>query len=193
MPEWHLQTWSPMSESFDPSLRERANAALQRHAWREAYDLLSSADKAGQLTPPDLETLAQAAWWTGQLPVSIDARERAYAAATKAGDVQTAVVTAINLGTDNLLRHAYPVADAWLNRAERLLEGTPENLGHGWLANARSFQGALVGDTARSLDEGDRALEIGKRLDDRDLTAYAMGAKGVALIASGKVQEGLRL
>ena len=87
-----------MSEPPDPSLRERANSALQQHAWREAYDLLASADKAGQLTPPDLETLAQAAWWTGQLPVAIDARERAYAAATRAGDVQSAVIAAINLG-----------------------------------------------------------------------------------------------
>src|SRR5205823_13898754 len=153
----------------------------------------SSDLKAGQLTPPDLETLAQAAWWTGQLPVAIDARERAYAAATKSGDVQTAVVAAINLGTDNMLRHAYPVADAWLNRAERLLEGLPENPGHGWLAVGRSFQGALIGETARSLAEASRALEIGTRLGDRDLAAYATGAKGVALIASAKVQEGLRL
>ena len=182
-----------MTELLDPTLRERANTALQRHAWREAYDLLVSADKAGQLTPPDLETLAQAAWWTGQLPVAIDARERAYAAATKSGDVQTAVVAAINLGTDNMLRHAYPVADAWLNRAERLLEGVPENIGHGWLAIGRGFQSAVVGDSARSLAEGNRALEVGKRLGDPDLTAYGMGVTGVALIASGQVEEGLRL
>src|SRR5207249_12078238 len=113
--------------------------------------------------------------------------------ATKAGDLQNAILAAISLGTDNLLRHAYPVADAWLNRAERLLEGVPENPGHGWLATARGFQAAVVGNTARSLAEGNRAQEIGERLGDRDLTAYAMGVRGVALISSGKVEEGLRL
>jgi class 3 adenylate cyclase len=182
-----------MSELLDPSVRERANQALQRHAWRDAYDLLADADARGLLAPLDLETFAQAAWWTGQLPVAIDARERAYAAATKAGDFAAAVIAAINLGTDNLLRHAYPVADAWLNRAERMLEGAPENPGHGWLAIGRGFQAALVGDTARSLAEGNRSMEIGKQFGDRDLTTYGMGLTGVALISSGKVEEGLRL
>jgi class 3 adenylate cyclase len=182
-----------MSQVLDPSLPERARAALERHAWREAYDLLADADGRGELAPMDLELLAQAAWWIGQLPVAIDVRERAYAAATKTGDAQAAVIAAINLGTDNILRHAYPVADAWLNRAERLLEGVPENVGHGWLAIGRGFQDAVVGDSARSLAEGNRAMDIGKRLGDRDLTAYGMGVTGVALISSGRVEEGLRL
>lgn len=182
-----------MSELLDNSVRDRANAAMEQHAWREAFDLLSQADARGQLMPADLETLAQAAWWTGQLPVAIDARERAYAAATKAGDMQVAVRAAISLGTDNLLRHAYPTADGWLNRAERLLEGVPENLGHGWLAIARGFQSALMGDSPRSLEEGRRAMEIGKRIADRDLTAYAIGVVGVSLISSGKVDEGMRM
>lgn len=182
-----------MTESFDTSLRERANAALQRHAWREAYDMLAPADKAGQLSASDLESLAQAAWWTGQLPVTIDARERAYAAATKAGDFQAAIIAAINLGTDNILRHSYPVAEAWLNRAERLLEGAPENVGHGWLAVGRGFYAAVTGDSARSLTEGHRALEVGKRLGDRDLIAYGMGVTGVAMISNGQVEEGLKL
>ena len=182
-----------MSELLEPTVRDRAQEALGRHAWRDAYDLLADADAHGQLGPMDLELFAQAAWWIGQLPVAIDARERSYAAAIKAGDTIAGVTAAINLGTDNLLRHAYPVADAWLNRADRLLEGIPENVGHGWLATARAFQAAVVGDTARSLAEGNRAVDIGTRLGDRDLTAYGMGATGVAMISSGKVEEGLRL
>jgi class 3 adenylate cyclase len=182
-----------MPEQLEESLLERASAAMQQHAWREAYDLLALADARGQLRPAELETLAQAAWWTGQLPVAIDARERAYAAATKAGDMEAAVQAAISLGTDNLLRHAYPTADGWMNRAERLLEGAPENRGHGWLAIARGFQAALVGDSPAALQAGKRAMEIGKRLSDRDLTAYAIGVTGVALISNGHVDEGMRM
>ena len=39
----------------------------------------------------------------------------------------------------------------------------------------------------------DKFEEIGKRLGDPDVAAYGMGVTGVALISSGKVEEGLRL
>ena len=53
--------------------------AAARHAWHEAFRLLSEADAVEPLPPPWLEELANAAWWTGQLDVAIDARERAFA------------------------------------------------------------------------------------------------------------------
>ena len=51
-----------------------------------------------------------------------------------------AVVAAIQLGRDNIFRNQHSMGAAWLNRAERLLEGTPENPGHGWLEVTRAFQ-----------------------------------------------------
>ncbi|MGH8872228.1 MAG: adenylate/guanylate cyclase domain-containing protein [Acidimicrobiia bacterium] len=172
---------------------EEARAALGRHAWREAFDLLSKADAESELSPDGLELLAQSAWWVGQLPVSIEARERAYAAAMKIGDNASAVLAAIRLGNDNLLRNARSVANAWLNRAERLLQGQDESLGHGWLASARSFYWALVGDPERSLSEAERAQDIAVRLGDRDLEAMAMSERGASLVALGNVAEGLIL
>ena len=35
-----------MPEQLEESLRERANLAMEQHAWREAYDLLAQADDA---------------------------------------------------------------------------------------------------------------------------------------------------
>jgi hypothetical protein len=46
--------------------------ALARHAWSEAYDLLRTADARGELDTGDLVLLADAAWWTGNLPEAID-------------------------------------------------------------------------------------------------------------------------
>jgi len=66
-------------EAPDTSLIEAARNALARHEWRAAFDALSKADGQERLNPEALELLAQAAWWTGQLPVTIDARERAFA------------------------------------------------------------------------------------------------------------------
>jgi class 3 adenylate cyclase len=178
-------------ETPEASLVEAGRAALGRHEWRVAFDALKQADTQAALPPEALELLADAAWWTGQLPVAIDARERAYAAASKAGDVPSAVIAAIRLGQNNIMRVALPVANAWLNKAEKLLEGAPENIGHGWLAASRSFYHALEGKSQESLDAAIRANEIGKRIGDRDVEVFALAQMGQTLISLGRIEEGL--
>ena len=168
-------------------------AALGRHAWQEAFEALSAADAAGQLSPAELDMLADAAWWTGRMPMALEVRERAYAAATRAGIIEAAVAAAIGLGRDNLLRNDIAVANAWLNRAGHLLDGVPENIGHGYLAACRAFAAALSGDAERSLADAAEALEIGERLGDRDLIAFAGSEKGSALVSVGRIEEGLAL
>jgi class 3 adenylate cyclase len=120
-------------------------------------------------------------------------RERAYAAATRVGDIGAAAVAAVGLGRDNLLRNNIAIANAWLNRAAHLLEGVPENIGHGYLAACRAFAAALSGDAEGSLAGATAALEIGERLGDRDLIAFAASEKGSALVSVGRVEEGLAL
>jgi class 3 adenylate cyclase len=177
----------------DASLIETGRAALGRHEWRAAFDALSQADAKQRLDPEALELMAQAAWWTGQLPVAIEARERAFAAATRAGDIQGAAIAAINLARDNLMRMATDVSQAWIKRVERMLEGQEENPGHGWLAGVTALHAALIGDSEESLAQATRAYEIGKRLGLRDLEAFASAGRAGALIARGEVEEGLAL
>jgi class 3 adenylate cyclase len=177
----------------DGSPIDLARAALRRHAWGEAFEILTKADEAGELKPADLELLAQAAWWTGRLPLAIEVRERAYGAAARAGDPAAAVMSAVGLARDNLLRNDIAVAGAWLQRAEHLLDGVPESLGHGYVAAVRAFRSALSGSIDDALSAASRALEIATRLGDRDLAAIASSAKGAVLIAHGRVEEGLIL
>ena len=172
---------------------ETASAALARHAWGEAFDLLTAADDRGELSPPELELLAQAAWWTGQLARAIEVRERAYGAAVRTGDPGAAVMSAIGLARDNLLRNDIAVATAWINRAEHLLDGVPEGLGHGYVAVMRSFKAALTGDLDEALASASRAVEIAERHGDRDLAAIATSEKGFALVVTGNVEAGLAL
>jgi class 3 adenylate cyclase len=174
------------------SALERARAALARHEWRAALDDLTAADANGELDASGLELLAEAAWWSGQLPAAIEARERAYASATRAGNVEEAVIAAINLGRDNVFRLALPVAAGWLKRAERQLEGVEENPGHGWLAAAWGLYAAIAG-TGDLLAYATKANEIGKRFGVRDLEVIGLGQKAVALIRDGHVEEGLAL
>lgn len=184
---------SPMAQPPQASLVEAATAALYRHDWRAAFDGFSAADAQSELTPAELELLAQSAWWTGQLPVAIEARERAYALAIRTGDMQGAVEAALGLARDNLWRMSTSVAIGWINRADRILEGVEENVGHGWLASVRSFYASLTGDSEQALAHAERAYEIGVRLGERDLTAMSQGERAVALLSRGEIEEGLRL
>jgi class 3 adenylate cyclase len=166
---------------------------MARHEWRSAFDSLSTADASMQLPPDALELLADAAWWTGQLPVAIDARERAFAAAMRDGNVQAAVDAAIRLAHNNMLRMALPMSRAWLKRAESMLDGLPENAGHGWLAVITALYASLTGDTQGALEDATRAHDIAERVGDQDLAALSLGTKAAMLVARGDLDEGLAL
>jgi class 3 adenylate cyclase len=182
-----------MTQTLDPSLGEQAREALMRHAWSDAYALLSDADRQGDLDPDELELLAQASWWTGRLPAAIEARERAFAGYSGRGDDAAAARTATFLGRDNLLGNKRPVAVAWLKRAERLLGGVAEGRGHGWLAVTRSLEAGLDGRVEEAAAHADRAAGIAERFGDRDLAALAMSSKAICEIHMGRVEEGLGL
>lgn len=178
----------------DPtSLVAEAQSALAAHQWRPAYDALSAADAQTSLNPEELELLATAAWWMGHLPEAIEARERAYAAAIKVGDRPAATLATISLARDNLLRLSTAAAGGWIRRAEELLDGLPENPGHGWLAIVRAFRAALDGEMTEAVSQASQGIEIGRRLGVRDLEVSGLSQKGAALLSLGKTEEGLAL
>ena len=137
-----------MEASQPPSLVEQGREALARHAWAEALEKLTEADSAGDLEPGDLDAFAEAAWWNGRLEQAIELRERAYAAATKARQPEAAVLVAIKLARDNVYHSSDAMAAGWLQRAERILEGVPENPGHGWLAATKGFRAVAWAESA---------------------------------------------
>ncbi|MGH2676514.1 MAG: DNA-binding response regulator, partial [Actinomycetota bacterium] len=47
--------------------------ALDRHAWDEAYEILTEADRAGSLTGEGLELLAWAAYWSAHPDETVEA------------------------------------------------------------------------------------------------------------------------
>ncbi len=175
------------------SLADQGRAALARHAWGEALEKLTEADAAGGLAPAELDLFAEAAWWNGRLEQAIELRERAYGAATRAGQFDVAAAVAIKLAADNVYRSSDALAGAWLQRAERLLAGVEENSGHGWLAATTAFRAAITGDIELALSEAIKAAGIAGRTGDRNLAALAQAEHGMALITKGDVAEGMVL
>ncbi|MCH8919584.1 MAG: LuxR family transcriptional regulator [Chloroflexi bacterium] len=176
----------------DKPLQE-ARDAFDRHAWQEAFDLLSAADASGGLAPEDLESLAEAAFWTGRTDECIEALERAYACFTKAGNARGAASVAINLCFHHFAKLAPSVAAGWSSRAVRLLEAEPDCPEHGHLARISTNVTMSTGNLDGALEYARRTYEIGSRFGDRDLQAFGLFDQGNVLVAKGQVAEGMAL
>jgi len=180
-----------MSQTLD-SL-QAARTAAARLAWRETYDAYSSTD-VQELTPADLESFAEAAWWTGRLDQAINLRERSYAGYASTGEKLKAARLALTLSWDQSGRGAFAVSHGWFANAERLLEGEPESSEHALHALARAVNAMFAeGDIPGAITDFDRAFELGRRFGDRDTQVMALGGKGRALVKGGQIEEGLAL
>jgi len=177
-------THRPISTEAEANA-ERARVAFTEHNWSEAIELLRAADAGGALTAADLDALGESAWWMGRLGEAIEARERAFAAHSAAGDLSRAAATALALATDYSHRLQSPVASAWVQRAERLLRELPESREHGYLQRPYIGSALARGSFDEALLGAERLLEIAHRLGDPDLEALGLQDKGRVLIALG--------
>jgi class 3 adenylate cyclase len=171
----------------------QARVAIAGHRWSEALDLFAAAAQRETLGPEDLTSLASAAWWSGDMLLGISAQERAFAAYSAAGDLRNAAMTAISLSGDYRHRLQESVASGWLRRAQRLLESLPESVDHGYLERALMNIALDRGALDEAMHRAQRALEIGQRYHNSDLTTLALQDLGRVMIAQGQVEEGMGL
>ncbi|WP_262387207.1 LuxR C-terminal-related transcriptional regulator [Streptomyces sp. TRM49041] len=171
---------------------DKAREAAAREEWSDAYALLSgSAPDA--LGADDLTLLADAAWWTGRVVESIDARLRAYAAYAADGADRAAGHSAWLLFYEyrNIGRTA--TATGWLHRAQQHLDGRPECLEQCYLAWTEAEDAAVRGDLAAAIDAALRMNRIARSCGSRDLLAMSQQVHGGVLLTHGRTAEGLAL
>ncbi len=160
----------------------------------EAWKTLTEADQEEPLSAPDLELLADAAWWSAHPDESVDALERAFNGYDGADMPIDAARVAVLLAYLALRRLAGSVANGWRARAVRLLEGQPESTVHASLKVMDVFEAIGI---RRDLDEGiavaEEVLELARRTGNRDAESQAQVLKGYALLAKGDWTEGLAL
>jgi class 3 adenylate cyclase len=172
---------------------EAAGAALDDHRWREAFDLLSDADREAALAPADLEALAVAAWFSAKADLAIEAKERAFTGYLDRGDRSRAAALAFDVAREYAMKRKFSIASAWSGRGERLLEGEPEGFAHGYRALSRSGAAERAGDVDAAVDLARQSVEIGARFGDRDLQAFGLLQQGRLLITTGRTDEGFPL
>lgn len=171
-----------------------ARAALERHAWADARDLLEPLVHDPACDPAVLVLFAEAAWWTSRLDDCIEARERAFRALDAAGDDLGAARVAMLLHDDQCFKGRRAVANAWLSRARRLVAGAGgDHAERAGLLLREAETAHRAGDLGRATDHARAALELGRRLRDVDVEAEALQCLGRLLIVQARPEEGFAL
>ena len=171
---------------------ERVREAVRTGPWLHVYEDLSGRDPV-RLGPVELDALAEAAWWLCKTDESIAARQQAYAAFRDAKDDRGAARTAGRLFHDHFYRGEGAVAVGWLRRGFRHLERDPDGVEGGWLRMAEAELHLHQGPLEQAVDGAAHAIQVAQHHGDADLVAVAMQIQGRALIAQGRIDEGLAL
>jgi hypothetical protein len=118
---------------------------------------------------------------------------RAYRLYRQRDDRPGAARVAFYLALSELYFRMEPaVARGWIERAERLLEGLPATAEAGWLTLLRGHLALqLDRDLDAVLEHAARAGAIGKEVGDLDVEMFALAQRGLALVASGQVDDGM--
>src|SRR5687767_1968155 len=110
MPGYHRRTVDILAKARD---------AVASRDWATAFAAFSAVH-VDSLAPDDLDSLAQAAWWLGEMDASIAAHERAYELYLADGTPGGAVMSALYLSYDHFNRGQFAIGGAWQARAARL-------------------------------------------------------------------------
>jgi DNA-binding NarL/FixJ family response regulator len=176
-----------------PSSCQKGDEALSRGAWEEARQAFEQAS-ANCDSPQALEGLGTAAWWLDRADLVFDSRERAYRLYLAACDPKGAARVAVWLAWDTwAFRGENAVANGWLQRARRLLEGQPSCPERAWL-EAREGSLCLLeeGDPVRALAFAAEGIRIAQECGNIDLEMLGRSVQGLSLVALGDVAQGMR-
>ncbi|WP_435215367.1 LuxR C-terminal-related transcriptional regulator [Streptomyces sp. bgisy034] len=165
-----------------------------RLAWRDAYDQMRAADRQGLLEPDDLDRMARAAYLIGTLDAAVESWERAHHAFLDRGDVAPAVRSAFWIGIILVLHGEQARGGGWLARAGHLLDdAAPDCTEQGYLRIPGALQALHGGDPESARRSFVEITRIADRFDDADLRAFGRLGQGQALLARGRVVQGVSL
>lgn len=164
-------------------------AAPGRHDWGAVHsDLVGARDG---LSTSDLGLLAEAAWWIGNGPESIEVAEDLYHRLVAEGRTELAADCALRLSLLWVVRGDVPVGTAWLSRARRVIAGLPRGVLHGYLLYLdQALDLDLTGDADAAEAAAGQIAELADELGDPTLRSFALASRGMASVRRGATREG---
>jgi len=169
-----------------------ARDAYGRRDWRAAYDAFVSADGLGPMAMGDLDAYSGCAWRLGHIKEAVRLAERVYVQLVRS-DPAAASMKAVDIGLEWLTRGDVNIANGWMNRARRLLAGSPPGATHGYLAYLEVIAASAVQDTAELNRLVQEMRTICDPLDDPSLTSLCLIAQAMAAFHEARVTDGYAL
>jgi LuxR family transcriptional regulator, maltose regulon positive regulatory protein len=168
-------------------------AALDAGNWLEAERAFTRALTLEE-TPEALEGLGLASWWLDRADAVFDCRERAYRAYRGREDPVAAARVATWIAWDSsAFRGEEGVANGWLQRARRLLEGQPDSPETAFLASRAAVFALLdEGDPEAAEALSTEAIRVGQAIGAIDHEMVGRALRGFARVTIGRVTDGLR-
>ena len=170
---------------------DAGHAALDRGDWPSARASFE-AGLDGERHAEALDGLAWVGWWESDAQLCLGSREAAFRA--YGGTGAQAAEAAGWLATDQLeFRGDDAVAKGWVAQAHRALDDVREGPSHAWvLLHEAYILHAVDNDSGRAAELARRATAIGREHGVTDVEAIGLATGGLALVAVGDVQAGLR-
>jgi DNA-binding CsgD family transcriptional regulator len=173
---------------------ERGRRAHERREWRSASESLTRADAQEPLETEDLWRLAVSAYLIGREAVFVSALDRAHRLHEAAGEAPAAARCAFWIGLHLADRGEIAQASGWFGRSSRLLDRAGgDHVERAYLLIPAGHQRFAAGDYEGAARIAVDAAGSAQRFGDRDLLALALHMQGRALVAEGRVEEGLAL
>jgi ATP/maltotriose-dependent transcriptional regulator MalT len=158
--------------------------------WRAIHDDLSQRDLSS-LSAAELDLLGESLFWLDRPDDSIAVLGKAFTAHVADGHHAGAAMAAWQLFYDHALVGETALANGWLERLRRHAARVEGSVAAGFVAVAESDHAAAAGAFEDAVAHAGRAVELGHASGDADLTAMALQAKGRALVACGRLDEGI--
>jgi DNA-binding CsgD family transcriptional regulator len=170
---------------------EAGQAALADGRWTEAKRHFQ-ASVARTRTPEAYEGLGLAAWWLDRGDLALESRQHAYRL-YRGRDDRAAARVAVWLAWDAVaFRGERAIANGWLRRAHRLLDGEPDCPERAWLAVREGVLALLEdADPDRALALADDAIQSARASGTIDFEMIGGALRGFALVTSGRVSDGM--
>lgn len=175
-----------MSAARDELLAGRA--ALGAADWAAARSAFERALLAAD-SPEAHDGLGLALWWLNDIPAAHHHRALAYRGFMERGAAGRAALLACWLAREQIFLSAnVPAMGAWFARAERLMEGLGPGPEREWFVILRA---SLLAPPDEMTAIAPQIIAAARRLTDGDLEAFALAFYGQALVALGRVGEGM--
>jgi DNA-binding NarL/FixJ family response regulator len=166
---------------------EEARAAFVRSDWEGAHDLFKRALEEDP-SADALDGLGQVLWWLGEEDAAIETRAKAFAEYRRIGNAEAAANVALYLAAEYRIAGNASLANGWLGRGTRLLEGCGDCPARVWLHIERSKRSGTPEEAEK---EAQRAVELARRIGDTGLEGAALSHAGRAQISQGNEEAGM--